>query len=117
MTTLSNFAGLALQKDSHPDTAHVLERPKVLFNVRTRKFVMWMHIDSPDYSTAKLGVAISDSPVGPFSFSHSFRPHGQESRDCTVWKVWHVLLPAPLLQGLDLKQPEAISGFPRGLAI
>ena len=33
--------------DLHP--SKVVERPKVAFNPKTRKFVMWLHIDSLDY--------------------------------------------------------------------
>lgn len=65
----------------------VLERPKVLFNTRSGKFVMWMHIDTADYELARLGVAIGDSPLGPFKYRGSFRPHGQQSRDFTVFAV------------------------------
>lgn len=65
----------------------VLERPKVLHNHQTGKFVMWMHIDDAQYGWARVGVAVSDSPLGPFSYERSFRPHDQESRDFTVWQV------------------------------
>jgi hypothetical protein len=30
-------------RDLHP--SRVLERPRVLYNQLTRKFVMWMHVD------------------------------------------------------------------------
>ena len=47
---------------------------------------MWMHVDSIDYGAAKLGVAVSDTPAGPFKFLKSFRPNnGQESRDMTIF--------------------------------
>ena len=55
-------------------TGKVLERPKVIYNRTTRQFVMWMHIDSTDYAAAKSGVAVSDSPSGPFKYLGSFRP-------------------------------------------
>ena len=82
-------SGLALKGGSHPDIepSMVLERPKVLFNARTSKFVMWMHIDTADYELAHLGVAVSDHPLGPFKYLGSFRPHGQQSRDFTVFAV------------------------------
>lgn len=54
---------------------NVIERPKVIFNARTKKFVMWLHQDSPDYKAARSGVAVSDSPTGPFKYLHSFRPN------------------------------------------
>jgi len=64
----------------------VVERPKVLFNRRTGKYVMWMHIDTHDYKYARTGVAVSLSPAGPFEYLESFRPDGAESRDMTVWQ-------------------------------
>ena len=63
----------------------VLERPKVVFNARTGKFVMWMHIDSEDYRLAEAGVAVADRPTGPFTFLGALRPDGAMSRDLTVF--------------------------------
>ena len=63
----------------------VLERPKVVYNSLTNKFVMWLHIDSLDYKRARSGVATSDSPVGPFTYIQSFRPNDQMARDLTVF--------------------------------
>ncbi|MEH7117143.1 glycoside hydrolase family 43 protein [Neobacillus vireti] len=73
-----------LNHDLNPQM--VLERPKVIYNDSTRKFVMWMHIDSADYSYARSGIAISDSPVGPFEYIGSFRPNDKMSRDMTLFK-------------------------------
>ena len=58
--------------DLHPSKA--LERPKVLYNKTTKRFVMWMHIDSASYAAARSGVAVSDKPTGPFKYLGSFRP-------------------------------------------
>lgn len=69
--------------DLHP--SQVLERPKVIFNKKTNKFVMWMHVDSPDYLKAAAGVAIADSPTGPFTYMGSMRPNEAMSRDQTVF--------------------------------
>lgn len=68
------------------DTGRVIERPKVIYNARTRKFVLWMHIDRNDYSYARVGVAVSDRPQGPYRYLGSMRPNGQESRDMTVYQ-------------------------------
>lgn len=65
---------------------NVLERPKVIYNDRTGKYVMWMHIDDTNYTKASVGVAISDSPTGPFDYLYSKRPHGFDSRDMTIFK-------------------------------
>jgi len=73
-----------------PDTAlrdWKLERPKVFYNKKTKKFVMYMHVDGAiegqegGYVFARVGVAISDQATGPFVFVKSFRPLGQISRD------------------------------------
>jgi hypothetical protein len=66
--------------------SRVIERPKVIYNEATEKFVMWMHIDSVDYSYARAGVAVSNSPTGPFVYQKSIRPNGQMSRDMTLFK-------------------------------
>ncbi|MEI7808335.1 MAG: glycoside hydrolase family 43 protein [Verrucomicrobiota bacterium] len=72
------------QHDLH--SSGVLERPKVVFNAKTKKFVMWMHIDSVDYSAARAGVAVADQPTGPFTYLNSVRPEGQMSRDQTLFQ-------------------------------
>lgn len=84
------FEGIVLPavKDNEKRTrnpSQVVERPKVVYNAKTGKFVMWMHIDSPDYGKAAAGVAISDSPTGPFTYQGSFRPNNAMSRDQTVF--------------------------------
>lgn len=89
MTTWT-FEGVVLKtepddpdSDLHP--GKVLERPKVVYNAKTGKFVMWAHIESPDYSKAAAGVAVSDSPTGTFEYLGSFRPNDAMSRDQTVF--------------------------------
>ena len=85
------FRGVALateKNDSSSDihTSRVVERPKVVYNDRTHQYVMWMHIDRADYSFARAGVAVSNSPTGPFHYLHSVQPNGQMSRDMTLFK-------------------------------
>lgn len=84
------FEGIALSSttsdpDNDLDTGRVIERPKVIYNKITRKFVMWLHIDKPDYSFARAGVAFSDQPAGPYQYAGSIRPNGQECRDMTLF--------------------------------
>lgn len=52
----------------------VCERPKVLYNAQTKKFVIWMHLDANNYTVAMAGVAVSDSPTGIFRFLGYKRP-------------------------------------------
>ena len=79
--------------DLHP--SKVLERPKVIYNEKTGKFIMWAHVESADYGKAAAGVAVSESPTGPFTYLGSFRPNGAMSRDQTVFvdddgKAYHL---------------------------
>ncbi|MCD8317437.1 MAG: glycoside hydrolase family 43 protein [Paraprevotella sp.] len=71
------------ESDLHP--SQVVERPKVIYNKKTKKFVMWIHADSPDYGKAAAGVAVSDSPTGEFKYLGGFRPNDQMSRDQTLF--------------------------------
>ncbi|HLY69265.1 MAG TPA: glycoside hydrolase family 43 protein [Puia sp.] len=85
------YEGVALapnKTDSTSDlhTSRVIERPKVIYNARTHRFVMWMHIDKYDYSYARAGVAVSDKPAGPYHYLKSVSPNGQMSRDMTLFK-------------------------------
>jgi hypothetical protein len=51
-----------------------VERPKVVFNPRTKKFVMWMHLEQNGYRYSRAGIAVSDAPAGPFKFLSAIRP-------------------------------------------
>jgi len=46
---------------------------------------MWMHIDTADYQSARAGVAVADSPTGPFKYLGSVKPEGADSRDQTMF--------------------------------
>lgn len=63
-----------------------IERPKVVYNRTTGKYIMWMHFENgTDYSQACCAVASSDTPDGGFIYHGSFNPYGCMSRDCTVF--------------------------------
>ena len=74
--------GIALkvaEEDSDSDIAKgcILERPKVIYNPETGKFVMWFHLElkGMGYDAARSGVAVAENPTGPFQFVNSFRPN------------------------------------------
>ncbi len=54
----------------------ILERPKVIRNAKTGKYVMWFHLETKNmgYKAARSGVAVSDQVTGPYQFLHSERP-------------------------------------------
>lgn len=53
----------------------ILERPKVIYNAKTRKFVMWFHLELKGlgYRAARAGVAVADKVTGPYHFLRSQR--------------------------------------------
>jgi hypothetical protein len=61
----------------------ILERPKVIYNALTDKYVMWFHLErkGKGYNDAHCGMAIADNPTGPYQFVKSFRP------DVGTWPV------------------------------
>lgn len=82
--------GLVLKASDQPGSplhkSRVGERPKVLYNEKSRKYVMWFHLDSHDYMTAHTGVAVADRPTGPFQFVREMCPNRFDSRDMTLFK-------------------------------
>lgn len=77
---------LTQSSDSELASANI-ERPKVMYNASTGKFVMWMHKENgTDYSEARAAVAVSDTVDGNYTWQGSFRPLDQHmSRDITVF--------------------------------
>jgi hypothetical protein len=72
----------------------VIERPKVIYNKKTRKFVMWFHheLKGQGYKAALTGIAVSDNISGPYKYIRSLRPNAgrwplnftQEQKNATV---------------------------------
>ena len=64
-----------------------LERPKVLYNKKTNKFVMWAHFENgKNYLDAAVAIATCDTPDGDFTYHGHFNPYGYMSRDCTLYQ-------------------------------
>lgn len=87
-----------LSMDSHQGLKPAnVERPKVVYNASTQRYVMWMHWENGmDYGEARAAVASSDTVTGDYTYHGSFRPfqdsgvmdHGKPgymSRDCTLF--------------------------------
>lgn len=53
-----------------------IERPKVIYNDKTKKFIMWWHhdINGQGHQNAMTGIAVSDKVEGPYNFVRVFRP-------------------------------------------
>lgn len=78
----------------------IIERPKVIYNEKTKKFVMWFHLELKEqgYRAAEYGVAESDTPIGPFRFLYA-------SRSCPgIWP--QNMTDAEVLKAKSLKEKE-----------
>ena len=84
----------------------VIERPKMLYNKNTNKYIIWFHADGTtpsskgqsNYAKAKAGIAISESPIGPFKllgtyllvnddkYDHSWDKIGGHVRDMNLFQ-------------------------------
>jgi hypothetical protein len=74
-------------KATAPDGAaqlnSIFERPKVLYNEGTGKWVMWWHSDGSitpggsNYARSLAAVAVADSPTGPFELQGAYRLYNE----------------------------------------
>lgn len=65
--------------------SRIIERPKAL-RAPDGRYVMFLHVESEDYSYARLGWAVADRPEGPYTYLRSERPLGNISRDIGVFQ-------------------------------
>ena len=100
--------GVALAVSEEPghdiERGCIMERPKVLYNPTTRKFVMLFHLElkGRGYEAARVAFAESDTPTGPFRYLRSTRLHAgtwpfdmdkaarkaAQKTDASQWKNW-----------------------------
>ncbi len=80
-TDLYNWTdrGIALSVSNNPTSdivkGCILERPKVIYNKETGKYVMWFHLEpkGKGYGGALVGIAQADHVTGPYTFIRSTR--------------------------------------------
>lgn len=72
---------LTKQTSGDLGSSRIVERPKVIRNPRTGKWVMYVHIDDSEYQEAKVGTAESSTICGQYTYRRSFQPLGHQSRD------------------------------------
>lgn len=67
-------------------SSRMIERPKLLYNAKTDKYVVWCHYEKGDYSASEAACFECDSVNGPYKNVWSGRPLGIKSRDCNVYQ-------------------------------
>lgn len=71
--------GIALPVSDDPNSeitkGCILERPKVIYCAKTKKYVMWFHLEpkGSNYGGALIGIAQASHPTGPYTFIRSTR--------------------------------------------
>ena len=75
-----------LPESSSPELqtdGYFLERPKVIYNEKTGKYVLWAHREgtSWNYGYASIIVAYGDAPDEPFTYVKTFRPFDDPALD------------------------------------
>ena len=90
--------------------ALMAKRPKVLFNKKTNKYVMWMILENDENDLGMTGVATSDYANGPFEFVRSFYPDGNRTKDQTLYvnKNGTAFLARTFYTTVDYILPEAV---------
>lgn len=107
-------AGLVLDVDApgmHPEVARsfILDRPKVIYHVATKRFILYFKLYPPREQGGKsgkevayVGVATAPTPTGPFAYQHRFIGGGTRygSGDFAMFQdvdrtVYHVCVRKP----------------------
>ncbi len=82
------FEGKVIENGAtHPElgTERFIERPKIMYNNKTHKYVIWCHWEGKNYGASEAAVFYSDKITGPYTFHKGERPLGIKSRDCNVF--------------------------------
>lgn len=66
-------------------TRRMIERAKLLYNKKTKRYVVWCHWESSNYGASEAACFSSPNINGPYRMEWSGRPLGIKSRDCNIF--------------------------------
>jgi Glycosyl hydrolases family 43 len=106
-----NDEGIALSMDDDTTSllvkGSIVERPKVIYNKKTKTFVMWFHheLKGQGYKAALTGLATSNKITGPYKYIKSMNPNAGK---------WPINFPdeykkvdqEPKMEGVKIQSPE-----------
>ena len=113
-TDLYNWTdrGIALSVSNDPTSdivkGCILERPKVIYNKKTGKYVMWFHLEpkGKGYGGALVGIAQADKVTGPYTLRAGIVKHLTTdfnfnlAPELTIGKLINTLHPTPAVCGI-----------------
>lgn len=65
--------------------SRMIERPKLIYNKRTKEFVIWCHWEAKNYGASEAACFVSKKVNGPYRKVWSGRPLDIKSRDCNIF--------------------------------
>jgi hypothetical protein len=83
------FRNAIITRNTSTDLAaadRIIERPKIIYNDTTKKYVMWLHWDGMNYATAQAGVFTCDTVDGNYTQVSHFQPNSNMARDDSLFK-------------------------------
>jgi hypothetical protein len=83
------FKNAIITRQTSTDLAaadRIIERPKIIYNDTTKKYVMWLHWDGANYATAQAGVFTCDTVDGNYAQVSHFQPNSNMARDDSLFK-------------------------------
>ncbi len=103
--------GIALSMDDDTTSllvkGSIVERPKVIYNKKTKTFVMWFHheLKGQGYKAALTGLAISNKITGPYKYIKSVNPNAGK------WPInfreeYKKVDQEPKMEGVKIQSPE-----------
>ncbi len=72
--------------DSRLGSSRMIERPKLLYNQKTGKYVVWCHWESGNYGAQEAACFSCDSVDGAYQLVWCGQPASTPSRDCNVFQ-------------------------------
>ncbi|MGB7395878.1 MAG: family 43 glycosylhydrolase [Pricia sp.] len=68
------------------DERRFTERPNLIYNEQTQKFVIWSKYQNPGFTANEVALFISDTIDGDYTFVKAFQPSGFDTNDCSFFR-------------------------------
>jgi hypothetical protein len=72
--------------DSQLASNRIIERPKIIYNEKTKMYVVWAHWDDTSYNSSCAGIFKSPTIDGNYTYVDHIKPGGHDSRDSTLFR-------------------------------